>query len=142
MFRRLDSDLWEETGHNPVLMLGKISQERMQEAAADDGFVAQMMRVYQAFNRYMGTTDTWYGRLIENATVEGFPQGKIAYFSMEFGLTECIKMYSGGLGVLAGDHLKSASDLGLPLVAVVAACARGRYPLLCVRWTHILRTPG
>jgi len=118
LFRRLDGDLWEETGHNPVLLLGKISQERLQEAANDDGFVAQMMRVYQAFNRYMGSTDTWYSRLVEKATYQDLPQGKMAYFSMEFGLTECLKTYSGGLGVLAGDHLKSASDLGLPLVGV------------------------
>ncbi|MCD6518530.1 MAG: alpha-glucan family phosphorylase [Anaerolineae bacterium] len=114
LFRRLDRDLWEETGHNPVLMLGKISQDRLEEAANDDGFLAHMMRVYQALNHYMRSTDTWFQKTYGNE----LPDLKIAYFSAEYGITECIPIYSGGLGVLAGDHLKSASSLGLPLVGV------------------------
>ena len=114
LFRRLDRDLWEEMDHNPVLLLAKLSQARLDEAANDDGFVAHMMRVYQAFNRYMGATDTWFRRNY----ADHFPGLKIAYFSMEYGITECIPIYSGGLGILAGDHLKSASDLGVPLVGV------------------------
>jgi starch phosphorylase len=113
LFRRLDRDLWEETGHNPLLMLSELSQQRLAEAAADTGFVAQMKRVFQAFNRYMGGHDTWY-HAIDNV---GSGLG-VAYFSMEFGLTESLKLYSGGLGILAGDHLKSASDLGVPLVGM------------------------
>ena len=114
LIRRLDRDLWESSGHNPVLMLGVISQERLEEAASDEGFQSHMMRIYQALNRYMSSGDTWFRR---NYAAQ-FPDLKIAYFSTEFGITECLPMYSGGLGVLAGDHLKSASDLGIPLVAI------------------------
>jgi len=112
LFRRLDRKLWEETHHNPVLMLGKISQERLNEVAADDSFISHMNRVYVHLNVYMEER-SWYQK---NYSLEG--DKFIAYFSAEFGLTECLQVYSGGLGVLAGDHLKSASDLGLPLVAV------------------------
>ena len=113
LFRRLDRDLWEETGHNPLLMLGELSQERLDEAASDDGFVAQMKRVFQAYNLYMGNQDTWYGDSEKLGS-----DLQIAYFSMEYGITESLRLYSGGLGILAADHLKSASDLGLPLVGV------------------------
>jgi starch phosphorylase len=73
-----------------------------------------MMRVYQGLNRYLRSNDTWYAKNIAGKMADL----RIAYFSMEFGITECMEMYSGGLGVLAGDHLKAASDLGLPLVGV------------------------
>jgi len=112
LFRRLDRDLWEESGHNPVRMLGTIAQDRLERAARDDGFLAQLERVCQRFDRYMGQT-TWYQKTYDQS---GEPL--VAYFSAEFGLTECLPNYSGGLGVLSGDHLKSASDLGLPLVGV------------------------
>jgi len=113
LFRRLDRDLWEETGHNPVLMLGTIEQERLEKASQDEAFLAYMGRVLEEFDRYMRNRPTWYQKK------HGSSQGLvIAYFSAEFGLTDCIPNYSGGLGILAGDHLKSASDLGLPLVGV------------------------
>ena len=112
LFRRLDRDLWEESGHNPVRMLGTIAQDLLERAARDDGFLAQLERVCQKFDRYMEQT-TWYQKTYGQS---GEPL--IAYFSAEFGLTECLPNYSGGLGVLSGDHLKSASDLGLPLVGV------------------------
>jgi glycogen phosphorylase len=112
LFRRLDRKLWEETHHNPVLMLGKISQDRLNEAAADDSFISHMNRVYVQFNVYM-EEKTWYQKNFKYSN-DKF----IAYFSAEFGLTECLQVYSGGLGVLSGDHLKSASDLGLPLVGI------------------------
>jgi starch phosphorylase len=114
LFRRLDRDLWEDSGHNPVLMLGSIKQSRLEEAANDDGFLSHMMRIYQALNHYMGSGDTWFKK--SNGADLG--DLKIAYFSAEFGITECLPIYSGGLGILAGDHLKSASDLGMPLVGV------------------------
>ncbi|MHB1295848.1 MAG: alpha-glucan family phosphorylase [Anaerolineae bacterium] len=114
LFRRLDRDLWEETGHNPVRMLGMIRQDRLQEVALDDGFLSHMMRVYQALNRYMGARDTWYRKRYE----PNHGNLRIVYFSAEFGITESMPIYSGGLGVLAGDTLKSASDLGLPLVGM------------------------
>ncbi|MBI9073432.1 MAG: alpha-glucan family phosphorylase [Melioribacteraceae bacterium] len=112
LFRRLDSELWEETHHNPVMMLGHISQERLEEVAHDDGFVAHLNRVYLQLNVYLQEV-TWYQK-----KYQGDDQPYIAYFSAEFGLTECLQIYSGGLGILAGDHLKSASDLGIPLVAI------------------------
>ena len=113
LFRRLDRDLWEETGHNPVLMLGVIEQEKLERAAQDEAFLASMERVLEDFDRYMQSQTTWYQ---ERYGASARPT--IAYFSAEFGLTDCIPNYSGGMGVLAGDHLKSASDLGLPLVGV------------------------
>ncbi|MFB0546068.1 MAG: glycosyltransferase family 1 protein [Anaerolineae bacterium] len=113
LFRRLDRDLWEETYHNPVWMLGAIDQERLEAAAKDEGFLAHMERVYQGFDQYMSNETTWYQKAY-GASAELH----IAYFSFEFGLTQCLPVYSGGMGVLAGDHLKSASDLGLPLVGV------------------------
>ncbi len=113
LFRRLDRDLWETAQHNPVLILGTIGQERLEQVAADDGFMAHLERVCRDFDRYTQARSTWYSKT--------FPDGDgncIAYFSAEFGLTESLGIYAGGLGILAGDHLKSASDLGLPLVAV------------------------
>ena len=113
LFRRLDRELWEESGHNPVLMLGTIKQERLEEAAEDDGFLAHLERIAQQYDRYINSQNTWYKK------AHGAP-GKpcIAYFSAEFGLTDCMPIYAGGMAVLAGDHLKSASDLGLPLMGV------------------------
>ncbi len=114
LFRRLDRDYWETVGHNPVLMLGTIKQEKLEEAANDDGFLSHMMRVYQSLNRYLSNKDTWYRKTVGSS----LPDPTIAYFSAEYGITECLPIYSGGMGVLAGDSLKSASDLGLPLVGV------------------------
>lgn len=112
LFRRIDLDLWHETRHNPVKMLGVLQQTRLEELLADDGFMAHLQRVEEMFREYMDGK-TWYSR----ARNGGTPL-RIAYFSMEFGLHESIPIYSGGLGVLSGDHLKSASDLGIPLVGV------------------------
>ncbi len=113
LFRRLDADLWESSHYNPVLMLGTISQQRLQEMAEDQGFVAQTERALQRMEDYLRDR-TWYPK----NRPQPVPGECYAYFSMEFGLTSCMPVYSGGLGVLAGDHLKSASDLGLPLVGV------------------------
>ena len=114
LFRRLDRDLWEASGHNVVLMLGTIRQERLEQVAEDDGFLAHLERVYRQYQRYMDSQTTWYHK-----TRAGADDGlRIAYFSLEFGITESLGIYAGGLGILAGDHLKSASDLGLPLVGV------------------------
>lgn len=114
LFRRLDPDLWEETGHNPEWMLGRMSQERLNDLVGDTSFMAHYARVCRSFDDYMGAKETWFAA--QYGEREGQPV--IAYFSMEFGLTECLQNYSGGLGVLSGDHLKSASDLGVPLVGV------------------------
>ncbi|MBD2449792.1 alpha-glucan family phosphorylase [Nostoc sp. FACHB-152] len=112
LFRRLDPDLWESSRHNPVLMLGTISQARLLEVVEDDGFLAQMDRAARQLDDYLQER-TWYHKQRSQKPKECF-----AYFSAEFGLVDCLPIYSGGLGVLAGDHLKSASDLGLPLVGV------------------------
>ncbi len=111
VFRRLDRDLWEETYHNPVLMLGSISQERLLTMARDDSYLAFLSRAYEKFTTYMKEV-TWWDRM------HGNERPTIAYFSAEFGLAESLPIYSGGLGVLSGDHLKTASDLGMPLVGV------------------------
>ncbi len=113
LFRRLDRELWDTTAHNPVWMLGLIDQARLEALCEDAAFMAQFHRVCTAFDDYMNATSTWYS---QNHPTAQKPY--IAYFSMEFGLTECLQNYSGGLGVLSGDHLKSASDLGVPLVGV------------------------
>jgi glycogen phosphorylase len=112
LFRRLDPDLWESSHHNPVAMLGTINQARLTEVVEDEGFLAQMGRAAQQLEDYLQER-TWFQK--QRA---GKPQEHYAYFSAEFGLTDCLPVYSGGLGVLAGDHLKSASDLGLPLLGV------------------------
>lgn len=112
LFRRLDRDLWVECYQNPLLMLGKISQERLRTAAVDDGFIAHLERVSQSLKNYM-QGETWYQKSGNHS--QNF---RMAYFSSEFGLTESMPIYSGGLGILSGDHLKSASELGLPLIGV------------------------
>ena len=114
LLRQLDEDLWEETNHNPVLMLGTIQQARLQTAAEDEAFLAYLERVCQQFDEYIKLPGAWFG-----TTRYPFPEGMtIAYFSAEFGLIDCLAIYGGGLGILAGDCLKSASDLGLPMVGV------------------------
>ncbi|HAG80033.1 MAG TPA: alpha-glucan phosphorylase [Cyanobacteria bacterium UBA12227] len=113
LFRRLDRDLWESSRHNPVLMLGTISQARLEEVAEDEGFLAQMERASRQLDDYLKER-TWYRKHRGKTEVNEC----YAYFCAEYGLVDCLPIYSGGLGVLAGDHLKSASDLGLPLVAV------------------------
>lgn len=113
LFRRLDRELWEQTEHNPVLMLGIIQQEKLQAAAADEAFLAHLDRVCADFDAYMSAKNTWFKK-----NYGDFDKPYVAYFSAEFGLTESVRNYSGGLGVLSGDHLKSSSDLDIPLVGV------------------------
>jgi starch phosphorylase len=112
LFRTLDADLWEETGHNPRLILGRINQKRLAELCGDEAFLAQMDRESANLDEYLAGVG-WFA--VEHPEALGI---QIAYFSAEFGLTECIPNYAGGLGLLAGDHLKSASDLGVPLTGV------------------------
>jgi starch phosphorylase len=113
LFRRLESDIWEASGHNPVKMLGIIDQKHLEDAVADESFMAHFERVMSDFDDYMQGRSSWYRKTHGEA---GSPM--IAYFSAEFGLTECLSIFAGGLGILSGDHLKSASDLGVPLVGV------------------------
>ncbi len=112
LFQRIDPRLWAATRQNPVQMLGSVSQERLDGLSRDQGFMAQLEREAQDLERYLSQPRI--------QTMEYCPEGPLraAYFSAEFGLAECLPIYSGGLGVLAGDHLKSASDLNVPLVGV------------------------
>lgn len=112
MFRRLDRELWETSKHNPVLMLGTIEQPKLMEAANDEAFLAHLRRVETDLDAYLSERPHWF-RKQGGARPDDPPE--IAYFSAEFGITECLSIFAGGLGMLAGDHLKSASDLGLPL---------------------------
>ena len=121
LFQRLDPELWNITDHNPIRMLGMLTQYRLDELEQDDSFLSHMDRVYGDYLQYMGKT-FWFEQL-----TEGEKPFNIAYFSLEFGLHESLPIYSGGLGVLAGDHLKSSSDLGIPLVAVGLAYQEGYF---------------
>jgi starch phosphorylase len=113
LFVDLDPDLWQRTDHNPILLLDEIAQERLDAAAHDERYLNRLSAVEHQLGEYMRAHSTWYGRANGEASMP-----KIAYFSAEFGVTECLSIFAGGLGVLAGDHLKSSSDLGLPLVGV------------------------
>jgi glycogen phosphorylase len=113
VFRRLDADLWERVEHNPARMLDLIDPDRLRAAAADDGFIGHFEAVVGDLDAYHGRTSTWFGRIAADVATP-----LVAYFSAEFGITDCLPIFSGGLGVLAGDHLKAASDLGVPLVGV------------------------
>ncbi len=115
LFRRLDRELWEKTGHNPVLMLGSVAQNKLEEAADDQAFLAHLQRVESDLESYLAEQPAWFQKHC-GARPGNLPS--IAYFSAEFGITECLSIFAGGLGMLAGDHLKSASDLGLPLTGV------------------------
>ncbi len=121
LLRRVDTELWDRLSHNPVAVLGNLSTERIDELLHDTAFLAHLERVREELDRYMKFT-TWFDQ--EHGNVKDRP---IGYFSLEFGLHECLPLYSGGLGILAGDHLKSASDLGLPLVGVGLAYQHGYF---------------
>jgi starch phosphorylase len=112
LFRRLDSDLWETSGHNAVLLLGTVDQAALEVVSSDDSFLAHMRGAAETLKSYVSGDGSWYRRN------HGRDELAVAYFSAEFGITECLSIFAGGLGVLAGDHLKAASDLGLPLVGV------------------------
>ncbi|MFN3821355.1 MAG: alpha-glucan family phosphorylase, partial [bacterium] len=112
LFLRLDPVLWEQCRQNPIMMLGRLPQRALDEAALDDSFVENLKRVHQMLEDYLQRT-SWF-KDFHPAEADL----KVAYFSMEYGLAEALPVYSGGLGILSGDHLKSASDLGIPLVGV------------------------
>ena len=113
VWRRLDYSLWRETTHNPMRMLYEITPEQLAKKAADASFVRHLNKVMLRYDHEMGNTDSWFKT--EHADLDG---NTIAYFSAEFGLHVSIPIYSGGLGILSGDHIKEAGDLGLPFVGV------------------------
>jgi starch phosphorylase len=113
LYQCIDPTLWHEVGHNAVRLLSQVSPARLVELARDPEFLARYDAVMVDFTAYMDDKETWFSR--------EFPAAKgktIAYFCAEFGLHESLPIYSGGLGILAGDHCKEASDLGVPLVGV------------------------
>lgn len=111
LYADLDSEIWERFQHNPVRTLLEVQQDRLDAAAADPAYLARYTQVMADFDAYMGKKDTWAS---QNAPA----MQPVAYFSMEYAFCEALPIYSGGLGVLAGDHCKSASDLGIPFTAV------------------------
>ena len=113
LFKEIDIDVWERVGKNPVKFLKKVSQEKLEKASEDPEFLKQYDKFVKDFDDYMKSKNTWFNKKYPNNTND-----LIAYFSAEYGLDEILPIYSGGLGILSGDHLKSASDLGVPLVAV------------------------
>ncbi|MBE0535998.1 MAG: alpha-glucan family phosphorylase [Phycisphaerae bacterium] len=112
LFKRIDNNLWQECTHNPVKLLGTVSQARLEDLAENEGFLYQLQQATEKLQESLNAP-TWYDKVYAKAS-----KPVIAYFSAEFGIHECLPIYSGGLGILAGDHLKSASDLGVPLVGV------------------------
>ena len=111
LFRWVDPDLWDASIHDPVRLLGLVSHDRLAALAADTGFRRFLGEVWDELDRYQ-EGDRWF------QSRSASPLDLVAYFSPEFGIAEALPQYSGGLGVLAGDHLKSCSDLGVPLVGV------------------------
>jgi starch phosphorylase len=118
LFESLDPSLWDEVGRDPVQLLGALGTDRLATLAADEEVVRRVGEAGADLQAYL-THDRWYQRLAGAATGEtdAMP-ASIAYFSPEYGITAALPQYSGGLGILAGDHLKAASDLGVPVVAV------------------------
>ncbi len=113
LFRKIDADLWENCAKNPVKFLKLVSQEKLEKVSKDIMFLREYDKIAEDFENYIKSKDTWF-----NNTYPNNKKDLIAYFSAEYGLDETMPIYSGGLGILSGDHLKSASDLGIPLVAV------------------------
>ncbi|OCB37011.1 glycogen phosphorylase [Mycobacterium malmoense] len=114
LFATVDAELWERCGSDPVALLGAVNPARLDELALDEAFLGRLDQLAADLNDYL-SRPLWYQQ--QQADGQAMPAA-IAYFSMEFGVAEVLPNYSGGLGILAGDHLKSASDLGVPLVAV------------------------
>jgi starch phosphorylase len=110
LFRHISEDLWNSTQGDPVALLGEVDPQRLNELAADDGFVGWANSLRDDLQRYIDQP-RWYQSLTDAPDL-------IAYFSPEFGIAAALPQYSGGLGILAGDHLKTASDLGVPLIGV------------------------
>ncbi|MGE2691237.1 glycosyltransferase family 1 protein [Mycolicibacterium pulveris] len=134
LFATIDEELWRQVGCDPVALLGQVSPKRLDELAVDESFLGRLDALVADLDDYL-TRPLWYQQQLDHGAE--LPNG-IAYFSMEFGVAEVLPNYSGGLGILAGDHLKSASDLGLPLIAVGLLYRSGyfRQSLTADGWQH------
>jgi starch phosphorylase len=115
LFASMDAEAWVDAGRDPARLLGALSAERLDELAADQVFLARLARVREDLAAYLAE-DRWFQRRAARGDVP--VPGAIAYFSPEYGITSVLPQYSGGLGILAGDHLKTASDLGIPIIGV------------------------
>jgi len=113
LFKMIDIDLWDNCKKNPIKFLKYVSQENLEKAVSDEEFLKQYDKIVNDFEDYMDAKNTWYSKKYPNNAND-----LIAYFSAEYGLDETVAIYSGGLGVLSGDHLKSSSDLGIPLIGI------------------------
>lgn len=121
LFRRVDSSLWLACGHNPVKLLGAVSQGQLEALSENEGFLNELGRAVEKFKAYIGGRG-WFETVCSKGT-----KALVAYFSSEFGMHECLPLYAGGLGILAGDHLKSASDLGVPIMGVGLLYQKGYF---------------
>ncbi len=114
LFQNINPDEWQRSHHNPVTLLESASYERLTQLAEDPAYLQRLQTLAEQFDHYMQEKDTWASRVAPHLSAEH----PVAYFCAEFGIHESLRIYSGGLGILAGDHLKSASDLGVPLVGI------------------------
>ena len=121
LFQSLDPDLWEESGHNPLVVLANLSRDRTDEILEDSALLKRIEEAEKDLETYTGTTR------IYSFNLERPIDYSIAYFSMEYGLNECLPIYSGGLGMLSGDHLKSASNLVFPLIGIGLLYQKGYF---------------
>ena len=121
LFKRIDSNLWSACGHNPIKLLGGISQAKLESLAENQGFLSELQQTAEKLKQYLNRPG-WFEKVSANSS-----NSIIAYFSAEFGIHESLPVYAGGLGILAGDHLKSASDLGIPLVGVGLLYQKGYF---------------
>lgn len=122
LFKEMDIDLWESVNKNPIKFLKLVTQEKLEKAAQSPEFLKKYDKVVENFEDYMKSKNNWFEKK--------YPDNKndvIAYFSAEYGLDQTLAIYSGGLGILSGDHLKSASDLGVPLVAIGLLYKKGYF---------------
>jgi glycogen phosphorylase len=132
LFRRIDKSLWETVGHNPIKLLGEVDQERLETLSHDEGFIVHMRRVINELHHHLEQKSWWDKELKSRRDLT------VAYFSAEFGIAETLPIYSGGLGILAGDHLKAASDLGVPLVGIGLLYQKGYFQQYLTNdgWQH------
>ncbi len=120
IFEKIDSELWDKAGHNPIKLLNELDDEKAESLFKNENFLSALENSHHQFQNYFESA-TWFKN---NSCGENL---QVAYFSAEFGLTECVRIYSGGLGVLSGDHIKSASDLGIPLIGVGLLYSKGYF---------------
>jgi len=123
LFERIDPELWKQVNHNPIALFGQVGQQRLEALSHDKDFIVELAHVVRRVAAERDS-DTWFAKHHAAHSADDF---KVAYFSAEYGLTEALPIYSGGLGVLSGDHLKSTAQLGVPLVAIGLAYQQGYF---------------